>query len=110
MSQFHETHGFYVQGVLIEVARLPEAWEDRAIQVKNEDGTKSNIGHCLESHDLAAGKLAVYRDKDRDFIRILLLEGMIDVEILLHRVDFLPVKDEIKEQSINWIKRTVKDL
>ncbi|RLA06137.1 MAG: hypothetical protein DRQ59_15340 [Gammaproteobacteria bacterium] len=110
LSQFHETHGFYVQGVSIEVAMLPEGWEGRTIQVKSEDGTKGNIGYCLESHDLAASKLAAYRDKDRDFIRVLLIEGMIDVEILLYRVDLLPVTDEIKEQSINWIKRTAKDL
>jgi len=110
LSQFHETHGFYVQGVSIEVAKLPEGWESRTIQVKNEYGTKGNIGYCLESHDLAASKLAAYRDKDRDFIRILLLEGMIDVEILLHRVDLLPVTNDIKERSVNWIKRTATDL
>jgi len=110
LSQFHETYGFYVQGVSIEVAKLPEGWESRTIQVKNEHGTKGNIGYCLESHDLAASKLAAYRDKDRDFIRNLLVESMIDVEILLYRVDLLPVTDDIKERSVNWIKRTAKDL
>jgi len=66
--------------------------------------------YCLEAHDLAASKLAAYRDKDRDFVRVLLIEQMIDADIFLHRIDLLPVPDEVKERSVNWIKRTVKDL
>jgi len=109
LSMFHETHGFYVQGVSIEVAQLPEGWEDRTHQVK-DDNTRGNTGYCLEAHDLAASKLAAYRDKDRDFVRVLLIEQMIDADIFLHRIDLLPVSDEVKERSVNWIKRTVKDL
>ncbi len=109
LSMFHKTHGFYVQGVSIEVAHLPEGWEDRTHQVKN-DNTRGNTGYCLEAHDLAASKLAAYRDKDRDFVRVLLIEQMIDVDIFLHRIDQIPVADEIKERSVNWVKRTVEDL
>ena len=53
---------------------------------------------------------AACRDKDRDFVRVLLIEQMIDADIFLQRIDLLPVSDEIKERSVNWIKRTVKDL
>lgn len=109
LSAFHQTHGFYVQGVSIEVAQLPEGWEGRTHQVKG-DNTRGNTGYCLEAHDLAASKLAAYRDKDRDFVRVLLIEQMIDADIFLQRIDLLPVSDEIKERSVNWIKRTVKDL
>ncbi len=109
LSMFHKTHGFYVQGVSIEVAKLPEGWEERTHQVKDNHTTRGNIGYCLEAHDLAASKLAAYRDKDRDFVRILLLEEMIDVEIFLRRINLLPVTDEIKQRLVNWIKATVKD-
>lgn len=109
LSMFHQTYGFYVQGVSIEVAQLPEGWEGRTHQVKDEN-TRGNTGYCLEAHDLAASKLAAYRDKDRDFVRVLLIEQMIDADIFLQRIDLLPVSDEIKERSVNWIKRTVKDL
>jgi hypothetical protein len=81
LSPFHETHGFYVQGVSIEVAQLPEGWEDRTHQVKN-DNTRGNTGYCLEAHDLAASKLAAFRDKDRDFVRVLLMEQIIDADII----------------------------
>jgi hypothetical protein len=109
LSPFHETHGFYVQGVSIEVAQLPEGWEDRTHQVKN-DNTRGNTGYCLEAHDLAASKLAAFRDKDRDFVRVLLMEQIIDADIFLHRIGLLPVSDEIKGRSVNWIKKTVIDL
>ena len=99
LSPFHEMHGFYVQGVSIEVAQLPEGWEDRTHQVKN-DNTRGNTGYCLEVHDLAASKLAAFRDKDRDFVRVLLIEQIIDADIFLHRIDLLPVSDEIKERSL----------
>ena len=29
LSMFHSTHGFYVHGVSIEAATLPEGWRDR---------------------------------------------------------------------------------
>jgi len=108
LSPFHEAHGFYVQGVSIEVAQLPEGWEDRTHQIKN-DNTRGNTGYCLEVHDLAASKLAAFRDKDRDFVRVLLMEQIIDADIFLHRIDLLPVSDEIKGRSVNWIKKTVID-
>ena len=109
LSLFHETHGFYVHGVLIESATLPAGWETRTHQVRDELQTRGNIGYCLDSHDLAASKLAAFRDKDRDFVRVLLLEHLIDPEILLQRVQQLPVTDERKQRLVSWIETTAKD-
>lgn len=110
LSMFHRTHGFYVQGVSIEVAKLPDGWEDRTHQVCNENTTRGNIGYCLESHDLAASKLAAYRDKDRDFVRILLIERLIEADVLLHRIDQLPVPGELKERLKKWTKITADEI
>lgn len=57
-SPFHRAHGFWVDGVLIDVAKLPLGWESRTIPVSHPVGTRGNVGHCLEAHDLAASKLA----------------------------------------------------
>jgi hypothetical protein len=73
LSQFHQTHGFYVHGVSIEAATLPSGWEDRTVPVSDPVRTRGNVGHCLEAHDLSASKLAAYREKDRDFVRTLLV-------------------------------------
>lgn len=58
-SMFHETHGFYVQGVGRRTATLPSGWEDRLISVSNVN-TGGRAGLCLERHDLCcqAGRRA----------------------------------------------------
>ena len=77
LSMFHRTHGFYVHGVSIDAAVLPGGWQNRTIPVSDERTTQGNTGHCLESHDLAASKLVAHRDKDRDFVRVLLVERLV---------------------------------
>ena len=93
LSQFHETYGFYVHGVPLDTAALPRGWEARAVRLANEN-TRGNIGWCVEGHDLAASKLAAFRDKDRDFVRVLLQEGMVDASRLRHRVDELSLEED----------------
>ncbi|MGH7625211.1 MAG: DUF6036 family nucleotidyltransferase, partial [Gemmatimonadaceae bacterium] len=84
-SAFHKEFGFYVHGVSIEAAILPSGWEQRTIPVKT-DATRGNTGYCLEGHDLAASKLAAYRDKDRAFVRVLLREGYVKPRKLIERL------------------------
>ncbi len=44
LSQFHQTHGFYVHGVSIEAATLPSGWKDRTVPVSDPVGTRGNVG------------------------------------------------------------------
>jgi len=108
-SQFHRTHGFYVHGVPIGTATLPVGWEDRAVKLQNKN-TRESIGWCIESHDLAASKLAAFRDKDRDFVRILINKGMIRSNKLLTRVRELSVDDDLRKRLTQWVKKTVKEI
>lgn len=52
LSQFHETFGFYVHGMPIEAAILPEGWQTRAIEVRNEN-TRHFTGLCMNDRDQA---------------------------------------------------------
>lgn len=112
LSAFHDTHGFYVHGVGLEAAILPTGWERRAIAVQNEN-TRENIGWCVEAHDLAASKLAAFRSKDLDFVRVLIVEGLVRVSKLLLRVNQLPnherLPDEIRDRIRAWIKGIIQD-
>jgi hypothetical protein len=110
LSQFHETHGFYVHGVSIESAVFPEGWISRTVRVSHPERTEGYVGHCIEAHDLAASKLAAYREKDRIFVSTLLREDLIDVGTLLSRVDDLPIDVEQKERLSDWIRITAEDL
>ncbi|MGH7719994.1 MAG: DUF6036 family nucleotidyltransferase [Gemmatimonadaceae bacterium] len=108
-STFHRTHGFYVHGVPIETAVLPKGWERRAIKVQNAN-TRQSLGWCVEAHDLAASKLVAFRDKDRDFVRVLLAEGLVKPRKLLLRLGQLPRDDGFRDRLVQWLKRTVADL
>jgi len=109
-SIFHQTHGFYVHGISIEAATLPEGWENRTIPVSHEYRTRGCIGHCLEAHDLAASKLVAYREKDREFVTILLNERLIAGTTLLHRITQLPVEEDVRERLVKWVRITMKDI
>lgn len=109
-SIFHETHGFYVHGISIEAATLPMSWEKRTIPVCHEYRTRGCIGYCVEAHDLAASKLVAYRDKDREFVGILLNEGLIDPIILMERISELSVSENISERLIRWVRITLDEI
>ncbi len=109
LSQFHATYKYYVQGVSLTTAKLPDGWEVRCIQVRNAN-TNNCTGWCLEAHDLALAKLAAFRDKDRDFVRVLLRESMVQWSELLERLPTLPVELELRERVELWIRETAADL
>lgn len=110
LSQFHRTHGFYVHGVSLDSATLPRHWEERVKPVVDAIGTRGATGWCLEVHDLAASKLAAYRSKDREFVRLLMLERMIDVEVLRARLDQLDVAADQRERLLQWVSATAGEI
>lgn len=107
-SPFHATHGFYVHGLTLP-ASLPRGRERRTIDLKTR-GTNQMTGRCIEAHDLAASKLAAFRDKDREFARVLIAERLVDVNRLRLRVRQLQASDVPVERILRWIDRTVVDL
>lgn len=113
LSTFHDAFGFYVHGVSIDAAVLPIGWERRTIAVRNEN-TRNSTGWCVEAHDLAVSKLVAFRDKDRDFVRILLRENLIKPRKLLLRLTQLPknsrVTPKLLEVIDQWIRGVVKDI
>lgn len=113
LSPFHDAHGFYVHGLSIDAAVLPIGWRKRAIAVRNEN-TRNSTGWCVEAHDLAVSKLVAFRDKDRDFVRILLRENLIKPRRLLLRLSQLPrharVSSKLLEVIEEWIRGVLKDI
>jgi hypothetical protein len=108
-SRFHATHGFYVHGLTVEAASLPRGWERRVRRIQTA-GTLYRTGRCVEAHDLAASKLAAFREKDRAFVRTLVAEGLIRVNKLKLRVSQLERPESERERIARWIDATVRDL
>ncbi len=49
LSMFHQTHGFYVHGISIESALLPDGWQQRTKIITDPVSTRGNKGLCIES-------------------------------------------------------------
>lgn len=109
LSTFHQTHGFYVHGLSIEAAVLPRGWEGRAHRVQNEN-TRGYAGWCIEVHDLAASKLAAFREKDRVFVRILLAERLVKPNRLVRMINLLSLDPATKARLTTWVDHTVREL
>lgn len=89
-SHFHETFGYYAQGVSPETAVLPSGWEQRLVRISNEN-TRQVTGLCLESNDLALSKYAAGREKDLEFTAALAMHGLTDESTLRQRLKALSV-------------------
>jgi hypothetical protein len=92
-SLFHETFGYYAHGVDDTTATLPPGWQDRLVPIRNAN-TGGATGWCIEVHDLAASKLVAGRQKDLDFVRLLLRESMVAPDTLASRVEALPLPSD----------------
>lgn len=74
-SPFHETFGYYAQGVDESTATLPNGWRERLVPVQGPR-TRGATGLCLEIHDLVISKLVAGREKDLDFAAVVARHGM----------------------------------
>lgn len=110
LSMFHQTHGFYVHGISIESANLPEGWKQRTIPISDPIGTRGNTGYCIEVHDLAASKLSAFREKDKEFAGLLLIEKMIDKKIFMERIIALNIEEQLRGYLLQWVQISAEEL
>lgn len=92
-SPFHQTFGYYAQGVGPETAVLPSGWQERAIRV-NSPATRGSTGLALEIHDLLGSKYAAAREKDREFARAVFRHGLASGQTVLERLALAPLAGE----------------
>jgi hypothetical protein len=93
LSPFHETYGYYAQGVGPGTSVLPEGWEERLVPVRGP-ATRGATGWCLEVHDLVLSKYVPFREKDEHFIRQAIHHGLVEQETLLARLPRMPIDPE----------------
>jgi hypothetical protein len=91
-SPFHQTHGYYAQGVGPDTAVLPADWMRRVHRVQNAN-TKDRVGYCLDPLDLLLAKAVAGRDKDREFCTALLSHGYVPLDAALALVASMPLDD-----------------
>lgn len=92
-SMFHDTFGYYAQGVVESTARLPDGWQQRLVRFETPS-TGGVTAWCLELHDLWISKAIAGREKDGEFCRALLDLGIVQRTILRVRLDQVSALDE----------------
>lgn len=108
-SLFHETNGYYAQGVGPETAILPKDWMQRVHRVQNGN-TNDRVGFCLDVLDLFLAKAAAGREKDRAFCTALLEYGYVTPAQVLSLVPTMPVDDKEQRTLRATIRRWAKAL
>jgi hypothetical protein len=103
-SLFHETFGYYAQGVDETTAILPDGWRDRLIPINNPN-TSGTTGLCLEVHDLAVSKYVAGRERDREFTQTLARCQMTKQGTLLDRLRRAPITNVLRDQIAAVISR-----
>jgi hypothetical protein len=93
LSPFHDTFGYYAQGVEEGTAVLPDGWRERLVAVCTP-ATRGATGLCLEVHDLVISKYVAGREKDRAFARVAIARGLADQATLLERLRVTPISAE----------------
>lgn len=96
-SQFHDTHGFFIDGVDENTAKLPADWQTRAI-VKRFD----------VDEDLIVSKLARLDPKDKDFIEAFHAEWPLDRVLIEARIADSDFGSEAAKLAVAYVRALTK--
>jgi hypothetical protein len=105
LSTFHDTYGYHADGVSPDTASLPVDWMSRAVFTYIGDLTAI----CPDLHDLAVSKCAAGRDKDAEFVHVLLKHHCIDIRVLLLRIALLDSAKHPVQQIAQWVQRRAQE-
>ncbi|MEY2341574.1 hypothetical protein AB4090_05625 [Acidithiobacillus sp. IBUN Pt1247-S3] len=88
-SHFHQSFGYYAQGVAMETAKAPEGWFSRCYPLVNEN-THRTIGYCMHPADLFIAKTVANREKDGPFLDAMIEQGLVKESAILHVCGKIP--------------------
>lgn len=93
-SLFHETHGYYVDGVDEDTAVMADCWRIRADTRQHEQAGKIYKAIVPSLNDIAVAKLVRGDPKDREFFKDCLAAGKVDPHEMLRLIDLLKVETD----------------
>lgn len=91
LSPFHQSFGYYAQGVAEGTAILPNGWQDRLVPIKTP-ATRGATGWCISVADLVVSKYVAGRDKDRSYVRAAFAHGLVDAAEILALLAATPIE------------------
>jgi hypothetical protein len=103
-SQFHHTHGFYIDGVDETTAKLPQGWQVRAIKVRTEVAGRTVYGVAPAPEDLIASKVARLDDRDKLFVEAIQAQRPLDLDLVVQRIRETRLHPAIEQRAIAYIR------
>lgn len=104
LSMFHETFGYFVDGLEPPYPTLPEGWADRLTPICSAN-THHQTGWCLDLHDLLVSKYIAGREKDRTYCAAAARLGYSDATILRARLGRTKVDEHRRAAARAAIER-----
>lgn len=74
------------------------------MKVENEN-TFGAIGWCLEPHDLAVSKLIAGRDKDFDFVSVMIAARIVSAAVVKERIKLTVADPSLLQRALAWVER-----
>ncbi|HLH93100.1 MAG TPA: DUF6036 family nucleotidyltransferase [Xanthobacteraceae bacterium] len=117
-SQFHETHGFYIDGVDKNTAVLPKDWRTRAI-VRRIEVDKLETGKVVKRmvtaiapspEDVIVAKLARLEEKDRSFVQAFHSARPLDAGLIEARIRSTKMDPAVAERAIAYVRTLARDV
>ena len=107
-SQFHQTHGFYIDGVDENTAVLPASWQARAVVRRVDVGGRvvTAVAPCPE--DIIVAKLARLNDKDRAFIETYHSARPLDASLIEERIRLSDFAPAIADRAFVYIRHLTR--
>jgi hypothetical protein len=103
-SLFHNTHGFYIDGVDEGTARLPRGWHTRAM-VRQFDVYGRMVKAVAPSpEDLIVSKLARLDGKDRHFVEAYHRARPLDINLIEERIAATDLAPAVAARAISYLR------
>jgi hypothetical protein len=74
-------------------AILPKKWNSRLVNFTSSR-TNGVTGLCLDPHDLFVAKVAAGRDKDIEYVKVMIEHSMVSMECVIEYANTIPVPED----------------
>jgi hypothetical protein len=103
-SQFHQTHGFYIDGVDETTAKLPRGWQSRAIKLRTEVAGRNVFGIAPAAEDLIVSKIARLDDRDKLFVEAIHAQRPLALDLIEQRINDTDLDPAVAARAIAYVR------
>lgn len=91
-SPFHQTYGYFGDGVSPQTAKMPADWQERVSEYNGVECPGVTL-IVPEENDIAMAKVLAWRDKDLGWLKAGLNHKLLDLQAMADRLHLMPDPD-----------------